>query len=369
VNHVPSILLILAFGILLISSIPTSESVLWDLLITLNVVNDPIILNENPVVSGQVVDHAGKAIQNAKVQIRIGTETFSTNSSETGEFQHEFVGLQLIPGIHVVNVIAVSDEEKIGLKSTEFQVKGELTAFSHTAKLLETPEAMKYLNSDPADFEFNPIGFTLYNYYQRLYEEFLLEQSLQKDIEEQEKVLDELRQISVDISQEIIDEKSPGAGTFSGSDRDTFVDNLDLSIRDIIVNQLNYTLTAFTEAQNAMDEILQNGGTLEEARQAYFEKAAISRETMISMTAINQVNSTENYLTNSTEPAEYINELQNSTNTNFDTTGDELSLNVNGTSIQVGMSGTIIYLNVNGIIIEFLVNGTEIIQITNSSEN
>jgi len=359
----------LSFGILLISGIPISESVLWDLQIMLNVVNDPIISNENPVVSGQVIDHAGKAIQNAKVQIRIGAETFSTNSSETGEFQHEFVGLQLIPGTHVVNVIAVSDEEKIGLHSTEFQVKGELEAFSYTAKLLETPEAMRYLNSDPADFEFDPIGFILYNYYQKLYEEFLLEQSVQKDIEEQEKALDELRQISVDISQKIIDEENPGAGTFSGLDRDIFVDNLDLSIRDIIVNQLNYTLTVFTEAQNAMDEILQNGGTIKEARQAYFEKASISQETMNSLTVVNQDNSTENHLTNSTEPIEYISELQNSTNTNLDTTEDELSLNIDGTSIKVGMSGTIIYLNVNGTVIEFLVNGTEIIQITNSSVN
>ena len=368
-NHTSSILLSLAFVILLISSIPISESVLWDLIITVNVVNDPIISNENPVVSGQVVDHAGKPIQNAEVQIRIGSQTIITNSSETGEFQYEFVGLQIIPGLHVVNVIATSDEEKIGLASTDFQVKGELETFSHTAKLLETPEAMKYLNLDPSDFEFDPIGFTLYNYYQKLYEEFLLEQSIQKDIEEQEKILDELRQISDDISQEIIDEKNPGAGTFSGSDRDTFVDNLDLSIRDIIVNQLNYTLTVFTEAQNAMDEVLQNGGTIQEARQAYFEKAAISQETMNAMTVINQDNSTENNLTNSTEPVDYISELQNSTNTNLDTTENELSLNVNGTSIQVGMSGTIIYLNVNGIIIEFIVNGTEIIQITNSSEN
>jgi len=368
-NHTPSILLSLAFVILLISSIPMSESVLWDLIITVNVVNDPIISNENPVVSGQIVDHAGKPIQNAEVQIRIGAETITTTSSETGDFQHEFIGLQIIPGLHVVNVIAVSDEEKIGLASTDFRFKGEIETFSHTAKLLETPEAVRYLNSDPTDFEFDPIGFTLYNYYQKLYEKFLLEQSIQKDIDEQEKILDELRQISDDISQEIIDEKNPGAGTFSGFDRDVFVDNLDLSIRDIIVNQLNYTITVFTEAQNAMDEVLQNGGTIKEARQAYFEKAAISQETMNSMTVINQDNSTENNLTNSTEPADYISELQNSTNTNLDTTGNELSLNVNGTSIQVGMSGTIIYLNVNGTIIEFIVNGTEIIQITNSSEN
>ncbi|MFB5598574.1 MAG: carboxypeptidase-like regulatory domain-containing protein, partial [Nitrosopumilaceae archaeon] len=189
---------------MLISSISASEIVLWDLLVTTNIENSPIFANENPIVSGKVVDHAGKAIQNAEVQIRIGTETVIIATSETGEFQHEFTGLQLIPGIYVVNVVATTTE-KIGLTSIEFRVKGDLQVFSHTAELLKTPEAAKYLNSDPASFKYDPIGLTLYNYYQGLQEQYLLEQSLQKEILEQEMILDELRQISDDISQEIID--------------------------------------------------------------------------------------------------------------------------------------------------------------------
>ena len=370
-NHLSIVLLSLVFGAVLISSIPTSESVLWDLLITVNVENTPILANENPIVSGQVVDHAGKAVQNAEVQIRIGPETIITVTSDTGGFQHEFVGLQLIPGIYVANVVATSNSEKIGLASTDFQVKGDLQTYSHTAKLLETPEAAKYLNADPASFEYDPIGLTLYNHYHELQEEFLLEQSLQKEIIEQEIILDELKQISEDISQEIIEEKNPGAGTYSGISKDVFVDNLDLSIKDIIINQLNYTVSAFSEAQKAMEEVLQDGGTFEEARQAYFEKAAISQETMNSMTVINQEveEETEDYLTSTVESTNSTSQLQSNSTDVSQTTYEELNLNFNGTSIQVGMNGTIIYLNVNGTIIELLVNGTEITQITNSSEN
>jgi hypothetical protein len=368
-NRLPLILLSLIFATILISNISTSESVLWDLLITVNVENTPILVNENPMVSGQVVDHAGKAIQNVELQIRIGAETIIITTSDTGEFQHEFVGLQLIPGIHEVNVVATSNTEKIGLASADFQVKGELQTFSHTAKLLETSEAVKYLNADPASFEYDPIGLTLYNYYQELQEEYRLEQSLQKEIIEQEIILDELRQISDDISQKVIDEKNPGAGTFSGFDKDVFIDNLDESIKEIIVNQLDYTLSIFDEAQKAMDEVLQNGGTVEEARQVYFEKASISQETMNSMTVINQEEDVQNYLTSTIESTNSTSELQNNSTDVSNEIGDELNLNVNGTSIQVGMSGTTIYLNVNGSIIEFLVNGTEITQITNSTEN
>ncbi len=359
----------LVFGIMLISSIPASGLVLWDLLITVNVLNDPILVNEDPFVSGQVVDHAGKPVQNAEVQIRIGAETIITSTSESGEFEHEFVGLQLIPGIHIVNVVATSSTEKIGLVSTEFQVKGELQTYSHTAKLLETPEAVKYLHADPASFEQDPIGQTLYNYYQELQEEYLFEQSLQKELIEQEIILDELRQISDDLSQQVIDEKNPGAGTYFGIDRDIFVDNLDESIKEIIVKQLDYTLSIFDEAQKAMDEVLANGGTAEEARQAYLEKAAISKETMNSLTVISQEEQTVQSLNSTITSTNSTSLVQSNSTLVTETSSQELSLNVNGTSIQVGTSGTTIYMNVNGTIVEFLVNGTEITQITNSSQN
>ena len=43
---------------------------------------------------------------------------------------------------------------------------------------------------------------------------------------------------------------------------DRFVSNLDLSVKDIIVNQLNYAVTMFAEAQEAFDGVLERGITV-----------------------------------------------------------------------------------------------------------
>ena len=125
------------------------------------------------MIIGQVIDHAGKPVTNATIQIRSGQNTVFTTSDDSGKFSYEFTGLKLIPGEHVVNVVATSLEGKMGLAGQNFQVKGELSASSHTARLLDTEEAKKYLNSNPEDFANNPIGITLYNYYQKLQEKFL----------------------------------------------------------------------------------------------------------------------------------------------------------------------------------------------------
>ena len=349
-----------------VSSIPLSESVLWDLIILAEVQNAPLVENESPIVIGKIVDHANKPVENATVQIRSGQNTVFTTSDEMGEFYYEFTGLELLPGEHVVNVIATSLEDKMGVSSTNFQVKGELSVSSHTARLLETEEAKKYLNSNLEDFANDPIGTTLYNYYQDLQSKFLEQESMQKSIDSVEIELEETRAISDDLEQKIIEEKNPGAGTFSGLKRDVFIANLDPSIRELVSKQMNFTVNIFEDAQNAMNEVLENGGTYQEARLAYLEKATITREMMDIITYGNQTASTVE-TTNST-----LN--QNATKSTNETPIEEppieeISLNLNGTDIQVGLSGTTIFLNVNGTLMEFLINGTEIIPVTNSTEN
>lgn len=353
------------FTLFLIPGIASSESTLWDLLISANVENDPLLQGENPIVTGQVINHAGKPVSNVDVKIRLDVQSAVVTTDETGSFYHEFVGLELLPGTHIINIMGTSLDEKIGLASTQFQVKGELAVSSQTSKLLQTPEAIKYLNAKASDFENDSIGLTLFNYYQELQRKFVLQESIQKNLVEQEYILDQHRKVSTELSQKIIDEKNPGAGTYSGWKKDVFVDNLDPSVKGIIKNQLNYTLNVFSEAQKAMNAVLENGGTMKEAREAYFAKATISREVMNELTVESkQMNSTMpqneellipvEIMTNSTLP-----EIQK---TNVD-------LIVNGTTIKVGLSETTIYLNINGTLVEFIINGTQIIPVINSSQN
>lgn len=350
--------------VLLFSNLQTTNAVLWDLQIDVKLEKNPLLVGDIPIIIGTVTDHAGKPISEAEIKIRLGQNSILTSTDATGNFSAEFPDFDEMPGSYIVNVYATSND-RIGLKSINFQVKGELSVFSQTQKMISTPEAIKYLHSAVEDFENDPLGLKLYYHYQYLQTQFLEEQKVQLELIEQQQLIDKQRALSIELTKQIIEEENPGAGIYSGYKYDRFVSNLDDSVKDIIVMQLNYTVDVFYKAQQAMNEVLANGGTIEEARKAYYEKASISRKLMEALTLINQTDSNfENTTDTGIELASSINGTENY----VEEIDAGLVLNVNGTLIDVGKSGSIIYLNVNGTIFKLYVNGTEISQITNSTQ-
>ena len=357
---------ILGFS-LLFSNLPLSESVLWDLIIDVKLEQSPLYVGEIPVVSVSVTDHASKPVSGAEVKVRLYSDSITILTDTTGSFKVEFSEFDGLPGNYIVNVMATTSDGKIGLASTEFQVKGELLVQTRSEKILSTMEALKYLHASPDDFKNDPIGFILYNYYQNIQAEFLEELKSQSELDEEQKLIDEQRELSLEFTQQAIDEANPEAGIYSGYKYDRFVSNLDLSVKDIIVNQLNYTVTMFKEAQEAFEEVLANGGSYQEARLAYYEKASISREVMNELTIMNIENTTASgNFTNSTE---LISELNQNATGNSPNQVDNLILNINGTLIDVGKAGSVIYLNINGTLVKLIVNGIESSPQTNSTQN
>jgi hypothetical protein len=359
------------FGIIAIvilsSNLQSANSTLWDLLIEVGFEKNPLTEDDIPVVFGNVTDHAGKPVSEAEVKIRLGEKSIITTTDSLGSFVVEFSGFDEVPGSYIVNVYA-SNGDRVGIESVDFQVKGQISVFSQTERILSSPEAVKYLQASEADFEKDPLGLTLYYYYQDLQAQFFEEQKYQLELIEEQQYITEQRELSIQLTEQIIEEENPGAGTYSGYEYDRFVSNLDLSVRDIFVNQLNYTIGIFTAAQKAMNEVLATGGTMEEARQVYYEKAVISRETMEALTLINQTSIINENYTNF--DLELVSELNlNGTEYNTEKIDSGYVLNINGTLIDVGKSGSVIYLNINGTIIELFVNGTEMSQATNSSQN
>lgn len=354
---------------MLISNFQMADSTLWDLLIEVNLEQNSIYQGEIPLVFGTISDHAGKPVSDVDIKIRLGEDSIDAKSDVLGSFVVEFPNFAGIPGYHVVNVIATSGE-KIGIKSTNFQVKGEIAVSSYTEKILSTTEAVKYLHASIEDFDNDPLGLTLFNYYQDLQTKFLEEQALQDEIDKQQQLIEEQRNFSLELTQQIIEEVNPGAGTYSGWKYDTFVSNLDHSVKEIILNQLEYTKTVFRQAQKAMDDVLTNGGTWNEAMQAYYEEASISRELMNSFTIIKEIeNVTDSGNYTNTELQSESEALLNATVNQSNEDNSNFILNVNGTYIDVGKTGTVIYLNINGTIVELIINGTQIEQLTNSSQN
>jgi len=264
--------------LMLFSFIPTSEAELWDLIIDLNIQKGVIYSGETVVVTGKVVDHASKPVIEAEVFIRAGSDTKIVFTDLYGIFRGEFEDFERVPGIYAVSVIA-SLNGKTGLSSTQFQVKGDIFPVSALEEKLSTDEARKYLSSDESDFEKDPIGQTLFKYYNGLLGELILEKKANQPTEEQI-YLEQQRIVAENLSNLAIEEFNPGAGTYGGYQYDDYINSINPEIRDLVASQLNFTKNTFEEAQKLRDEILANGGTYEEARQIYLDMISIPREVL-----------------------------------------------------------------------------------------
>ena len=362
-RKIPPLFLGLVLSLLLFSSFQISESVLWDLLIDVTLEKNPIQLDENPIVNGTIVDHAGKPVSSAEVKISLENESVIVFSNSTGEFRYKFENVS-VPGYYIVNVVASTNDTRMGLAQTYFQVKGPISISTQSAYNLDWMNSTYYEKINTNQLQEDPIAFTLYNYYQDLQIKFQEEEEEQKQIDEYQQYLQEQRRIANELQEKIIEEKNPRAGTFSGLKYDKFVDNLDLDVKEIFVNQLNYTINVFEEAQLAMEEVLKNGGTMEEARQVYYEKAAIPRKLMESLSS-NQIDEIgfAGIINSTSDNEELVETTNNQTKNDL---GLENATNNTSTIIELPENVTTIYLSVNGTIIELFVNGTEITQVVNS---
>ncbi|MBA4453713.1 MAG: carboxypeptidase regulatory-like domain-containing protein [Nitrosopumilaceae archaeon] len=263
--------------LMLISIIQTSEAELWELIIDLNVEKGAIVSGETLVVTGKVVDHAYKPIRGAEVFIRTGSETTKAFTDPWGVFRAEFENFERVPGTYTINVVATW-YGMTGLDTTQVQIKGDASPVSLLQQKLNTDEAIKYLSSNESDFEKDPIGQTLFKYYHGLLQELILEnkEAVKPNLDELH--VEEQRSIADDLTEQAIEEYNPGYGVFDLLNYEYYVNSLDPEIQDIVSAQLNFTKNIFEEAQLVKAQIIADGGTYEEAQQAYLEMLAIPKE-------------------------------------------------------------------------------------------
>ena len=277
---------------MLFSFIPTSQAELWEFVVEANVENGVVYPGDTVVVTGRVVDHAYEPTRGVEVFIRAGSETTKAFTTPDGHFRGEFENFQRVPGTYIVNVVA-SWYGMTGLTSTEFQVKGDATPISALQQKLSTEEAIKYLSSNESDFEKNPIGQTLFKYYHGILDELIQEQKDAREPNEEQIFIEEQRIIAETLRNQAIEEYNPGYGTYEGYSYENYIAGLNPEIKDLVIQQLEFTKNNFLEAQNLKQEMLANGSTYDEAMQAYFEMLSIPKAT------IDEFN--EKYLKESTE--------------------------------------------------------------------
>lgn len=262
---------------MIFSFIPTSEAELWQFIVELNMEKGTIYPGETVVVTGRVVNHAYEPTRGVEVLIRAGSDTTKAFTSPDGTFRGEFVNFQRIPGTYTVNAIATW-YGMTGFSSTEFQVKGDATPVTALQEKLSTDEARKYLSSNESDFEKNPIGQTLFRYYHGLLDELIAEHRKAEEPNTEQIFLEQQRRIADELTNQAIEKRAPGAGTYGGYQYDDYIAGLNPEIKDLIISQLEFTKNNFAEAQKIKEAIIANGGTYEEARQAYLDRLAIPKE-------------------------------------------------------------------------------------------
>jgi len=345
--------------LLLLPLASVSEATLWDLIIIANVENAPLYSGDRPLVSGIVLDQASKPISKAEINVKSGTMSIFTTTDKSGKFQVELGNHERMPGNYLVNISATTLDGKTGIASIQFQVKGEISVSAVNQQKLSTPEAKKYLDADPEDFENNHIGLMLYNYYQKLYQEYLENEKKIQEISEKQKLLEQQKEISEKLRLEAIDSFNPSMGMFSGQEYEDYINSLDEKARDTVIEHLNFTKNLVKEAQKVKIEILEKGGSAEEAQAAYLEKITTSREIIENLGKIQ--NSTSLQITST--------KLDNQTGILLETENNKTSIqvDVNGTVIEVDYKESIFFVNVNGTMLEFLLNGTNITQINSIS--
>lgn len=262
----------------LAAAVPEAEAaVLWDLVVTVEVVNAPLAEGQGPDVRGTVVDHAGDPVAGAAVQVRTGHGSASVAAGANGTFAHSFGPQPLLPGEHSVHAMATSPPNLMGAASASYRVDGDLTLSSRTAQLLATPEAQRYLAADPAGFAGDPIGMRLYGYYQGLRAQHADQEAAQREIDGRAAELDEARSDADNRTRAALAERHMHDGTLSGSRMDWFLGSLDPSIRTVVAQQINFTTGVFENAREAMRDVLARGGSIEEARAAYLEAATVPK--------------------------------------------------------------------------------------------
>lgn len=349
------VILLIMTCIVSIYPIVSAHAELWDLIIIADVEKAVILSGQSPVIIGQIVDHASKPVGDVKVHIRTGQESVFTFTDNEGKFRVSLYDMDRIPGTYIVSIVGKTSDGKIGIVKTEFQVKGEISKVSLLEKKISTAEAKRYLTSNEEKFAKDPIGQTLFKYYKKLQQEYLEEKEKVSIIETERHLFEQQKRTSDELRLAAIKEFKPSYGSFSGYKYDDYVRNLNPEIRDEILSQINFTKNLFEEGRLIREEILKNGGTTDEARQAYLEKIATTQEFLSRLSSEN----TEQF-ENSTDMT-----VENSQNTDNYEAENIKEIELTETDIDVKLDGNIVFVNINGTSIKFLVNGTGVYQIEN----
>lgn len=273
------VLLATLSAVSIIVTIPVVSATLWDLIIEAKFVQSHIDTNQSPKIIGTISDHASKPISNATVRISFSDKVGFNITDTNGNFVYQFPE-QSVPGTYMTQISARLGDLK-GFATTKLEVGNEQEQFESSFESI-------YENVSKND----PYKTVKEKHNQKIIEKQQNTKLKHQNISAKKLALDEKREDSKQKRVKALKDADLGNGTYSREDQDKYISKLDRRAKETISTQIEYTRQIFEEAKYEMKRILDNGGSLQDAKKAYFEKIASTKE---KIETIGDKNNTKNY--------------------------------------------------------------------------
>lgn len=267
--------------ILVFSATPSFAAKPWDLVIKAQFEEDQIEVNQRPLIYGSVTDQVGKPISGVEIKIRFADNSITTTADEDGNFKHEF-GEQTSQGIFSVNI-----------SGTLYDLRGFATTTLKVGKATSTFDDIYYTKDYDKNLKNDPYRALKQKQYQKFIEDQNKRKAKQNEIEAKRMELQDKRDTASQKRNDAINATNPGAGIYSHDDQNRYISKIvPPHVKDTVRAQMDYTRQIYEEAKYEMQKILENGGSLEDARKAYFDKIAITQD---EISNVGSANNTENH--------------------------------------------------------------------------
>lgn len=252
----------------------------WDLVIKAQFDESQIEVGDKPVIYGSVTDQASRPISGVELKIRFADNSITITTDEDGNFRHEF-GEQRSQGMFSVNISA-----------TLYDLKGFATATLKVGNAVSTFDDIYYAKDFDKDFKNDPYKALKQKQYQKFIEDQNKRKLKQNEIEAKKMELQDMRDVASQKRNDAMNSTKPGAGIYSSDEQSRYISKIDPRVKDIIRAQMDYTRQIYEEAKYEMREVLENGGSLADAKKAYFDKIASTQD---EINNVGSANNTENH--------------------------------------------------------------------------
>lgn len=275
-----AVIAIILATVLVLGNVGVFAAKPWDLLVNAKFEQAEIEPGQKPTITGTITDQRGEPIFGVDVKIRFAANSVSTTTDEGGNFRYEFPE-QDNQGIFSVSIFASIHDLK-GFGKTDLKIGNGISTFED---LYYTKDFDKDLKNDPYK-----------SLKQKQYQKFLEDQTKRKLKHDEVMAKKLAHQEKLDIASkkrsDAINATRPGAGIYSYEQQERYLTKVDPRVKEMLKIQMDHTRQIYEEAKYEMQKVLENGGSLQDAKKAYFDKLANTQDQVL---GVGSHNNTENH--------------------------------------------------------------------------